>query len=493
MNYEGAFTRVAFPTPSLNCTRKATGDPSGGVDCDFAPQAFTKFSSANLAQSTSGGAAALTLLKGLELSQQNLEQLLSRFKVERDSGVTDSASDGAHFRAACGFLKANRGLWAPWVEAALAQEKPSGSPDVSAPVRVPIVVAISSIFVVLLVIVTVSQLKHRRLQRFMAMQEDNIFDLSNSDEKLLTPTDNLKRKLRYTHLRSVFFAVLETIDLVTDLIAWIALLRQNEQCVIRRDTELAATMDMACENELVSVYSFFAVTAVASGAFGLYDRRQVQIRTRKLYNQGFRNCAGTFGEQQRSSFQEAQYHNNSGHTSREKTGGKKDAQWTKVGDQRIAMVGKRSVQARYEVVRLRLRSYQRQMLSLLTECIPFIVINLYILIEDGCSDASMFILFSLCTSLLSCGYKLAHASHLRDTLRKKDKLRTILLESGVAIHPVRDSILPHTASSTRMFNNPMTPHDEDARATFDDLGAEAAADDRDSTLSSTSDRPQAVI
>ena len=105
----------------------------------------------------------------------------------------------------------------------------------------------------------------------------------------------------------------------------------------------------------------------------------------------------------------------------------------------------------------------------------------------------MFILFSLCTSLLSCGYKLAHASHLRDTLRKKDKLRTILLESGVAIHPVRDSILPHTASSTRMFNNPMTPHDEDARATFDDLGAEAAADDRDSTLSSTSDRPQAVI
>ena len=121
-----------------------------------------------------------------------------------------------------------------------------------------------------------------------------------------------------------------------------------------------------------------------------------------------------------------------------------------------------SVQARYEVLRLRMRALRLQLLSLLTENVPFIGINTYILVRSGCSGSNLFIFGSLCTSILSCGFKLCHADQLRDTWRKKHKLRTILAEGGVHSHPVRGSLLPRQVASksgtSPLVRNPLSKH-----------------------------------
>ena len=104
----GKFVRVMLPESTEACTKRGTGDPTGGIDCDFSVEPLTKFRPKNL--ETTAGTAATKFFHNMVVSNAMQTELLQMYgKV--------GAGDGTdHFQAACAWVKANPAVWKGWIE-----------------------------------------------------------------------------------------------------------------------------------------------------------------------------------------------------------------------------------------------------------------------------------------------------------------------------------------------------------------------------------------
>ena len=112
MQNPGKFSRVTLPETSEACYKTNTGDPTGGVNCDFPMQPLTKYRSTNLDETA--GDAATEFFKSMTLSQAMLNELLVEYSdvLARWPGAYDGTD---HFQAACTWLKAHPAVWKDWI------------------------------------------------------------------------------------------------------------------------------------------------------------------------------------------------------------------------------------------------------------------------------------------------------------------------------------------------------------------------------------------
>ena len=417
------FARVAFPWFPQYATRKNDGNGAAAPDAgnfDFLSTPLAKYTVRDLAGLA--GEPAHRFIKRFKLDDHDINALLSRYGNGEPAAAGEGSSGlkmdgGDHFRAACSWLRENEKVWAGWTSA----------PPVAATTRtssgllLPGIVGFSTLALLAAAMLCVAQRKNKRLQRLLAGNGSHHDD----GAVLLTPSENLRRKLLELQARAIFATIVEALNVVTDILAWRTVALQYGACqgsLAEADGNCAGIADSA---GLVAGFTVVTAVAVATTGYSFRQRLYTYAKARLLYREGFE--AATVAAMAMS-----------------------QPQTSGDGLTDSSTVGKEFVQAKYELVRLKLRGYQLTLLTLLTENVPAIALYASVLLREGAVQVDDTILIALCTSLTTGGYKLNRVLMLRPLDRKLRKHKAALVQNGAKFRqaslqpsPYRPTVFSH--------------------------------------------------
>jgi len=382
----GKFVRIVLPPPNPECMKRSTSDPTGGVDCDFPLDPLTKFHSANLA--AIAGKVATRFFREMTVSSAMHEEMLGGYsKIGADDG-TD------HFQAACAWLKANEVVWAPWVDKATSAgtRTAGGSTNqLSAP-------AIAAFVTLLVVAAAVFVLSHKKYTRLRALLQGDGPERQGRHRRnsRLTPDQKLKRKLAERQVRAVLSTLLETMDVLTDIMAWATLAIQHQRC--RNGSTASVCLGVAGSEQLVALLSVLTALAFTVSCYTLRARLNLYRRAHTYYTQGFPSL------------------HLSGDVAASASSG--------------ASMNKDSSQAKYEMLRMRIKSLRLTWLSLATENVPMALYYGRLVLLD---DAGTTINVALWFTLVSMGFKFKSGIEIQHIRRKLKKHRHSLEDGGARL------------------------------------------------------------
>lgn len=107
----GKFVRVTLPSYTSACADSGTGDPTGGIDCDWTYNPLLKYAAQMLETDKTDG-PAMRFARHFQLAADDVDALLQRY-VEQPPAA--AGGPDRHFKAACAWAKEHHAKWSPWL------------------------------------------------------------------------------------------------------------------------------------------------------------------------------------------------------------------------------------------------------------------------------------------------------------------------------------------------------------------------------------------